>query len=519
MSLLRRIPARVLEDKKLGNTLGQLETSCDIRKTLYRIRNHQWRKSDIFIIIQTCILICCFSIIRNPSFIFRLIIGFLLALAVLMPITSQFFFPALPILIWLVLFYTCQFIPHEWRPRIYVRVLPALETILYGGNLSDVLSSKTSCFLDILAWIPYGLIHFGAPFVLAALLFLFAPPKTLPCYGFAFGWMNIIGVSIQILFPCAPPWYQILYGLQPANYSMPGSPGGLARVDQILGLNMYTGSFTASPQVFGAFPSLHSGSAVMDALFACYLFPSFTPVFVVYVFWVWWSTMYLTHHYFVDLIGGAILSFIVFYAVRRVWLPQIQHDRFSRWSYEYIETGEEQQAKFRKSVDGEYELHLYNKSLSESKSTFADTKFAKSDKHTGITTVAPIQTNIGKNSTPILSAPIKMIPHSHNKSSSYNLYGSEVYATSASNTSGVNGSSSLASSLSGSNTNSSIISNNSKKNGSGGTSASTCTSPSAAPSATSLWALSSINRAASTSPVDDSKRSLFNKMGPPLHDD
>jgi hypothetical protein len=34
---------------------------------------------------------------------------------------------------------------------------------LYGANISDLLTRATNPFLDVLAWLPYGVIHFVAP--------------------------------------------------------------------------------------------------------------------------------------------------------------------------------------------------------------------------------------------------------------------------------------------------------------------------------------------------------------------
>lgn len=203
-----------------------------------------------------------------------------------------------------------RFIPAEWRPPIWVRVLPALENIIYGANLSNILSKNTNAFLDVLAWIPYGLIHFAAPFVCSIVLFIFAAPGTLPVFSRSFGYMNIIGVTIQILLPCAPPWYETLHGLAPANYSMSGSPAGLARIDQLFGVDLYTSTFTASPMVFGAMPSLHAGSATIEALFLSHVFPRGKWVFYAYTMWIWWATLYLQHHYAVDLIAGSLCTFL-----------------------------------------------------------------------------------------------------------------------------------------------------------------------------------------------------------------
>lgn len=98
-----------------------------------------------------------------------------------------------------------RFIPTEYRPPIWVRVLPALENIVYGANLSNILSANKHVVLDVLAWLPYGIIHFGAPFVTSAVIFVFAAPGTLQVYARSFGYLNVIGVVIQIAFPCAPP--------------------------------------------------------------------------------------------------------------------------------------------------------------------------------------------------------------------------------------------------------------------------------------------------------------------------
>jgi len=179
----------------------------------------------------------------------------------------------------------------------------------------------------------------------------------------------MIGVIIQLAFPCSPPWYENMYGLAPANYSIPGSPAGLAAVDRLFGIDLYTSTFTASPLVFGAFPSLHSANATLEALFMSNVFPRLTPLFILYVMWLWWSTMYLSHHY-VDLVGGSLrkLKFIsiakspltlhavagiCFFIAKSKFLPRLQWDKDLRWDYDYIEIGDTPETF--NSPTGEYE--------------------------------------------------------------------------------------------------------------------------------------------------------------------
>lgn len=236
-----------------------------------------------------------------------------------------------------------RFISYDYRPHIWVRVLPALENVLYGANLSNILSAHKHPILDILAWLPYGIIHFAAPAICSLVLFIFAAPGSANVFARAFGWMSILGVTIQLMFPCTPPWYENEHGLVPAAYGMPGSPAGLKAVDEIFGIDLYTTNFTSAPLPFGAFPSLHAANAVLEALFMSHAFPQFRTFFIVYAGWVWWATMYLSHHYAIDLVGGGLIAAAFFYTCRARWLPVRQADKLTRWEYEYVEIGNRHQ--------------------------------------------------------------------------------------------------------------------------------------------------------------------------------
>jgi hypothetical protein len=126
--------------------------------------------------------------------------------------------------------------------------------------------------------------------------------------------------------------YELSYGSAPADYSVHGQPGGLARIDDILGLNLYGTTFGNSPLVFGAFPSLHSGCATIEMLFLSWLCPRLRPYCVFHVMWMWFATMYLTHHYLIDLVGGSIYATLAFFFFRR-YLPTIRPDCSTRLDY------------------------------------------------------------------------------------------------------------------------------------------------------------------------------------------
>jgi hypothetical protein len=51
----------------------------------------------------------------------------------------------------------------------------------------------------------------------------------------------------------------------------------------------------------------------MEALFLSHFFPFLKPLYWGYTGILWWATMYLSHHYLIDLTGGACLSVLVFF--------------------------------------------------------------------------------------------------------------------------------------------------------------------------------------------------------------
>jgi len=175
-----------------------------ITSTFRPLQQHHYTLYDLQYVFLFVLFSFCYWIMDKPVWL-KLPVA-LTSIALLIPRrTRQFMLPFLAVAAWLLLFYCCRFIPSEWRPHIFTSVLPALENILYGGSISEMLASTTSPLKDILAWIPYGVLHYVMPIITAILIVLFAPPGTLPVFARTFGYMNIAGVLTQILFPCAPP--------------------------------------------------------------------------------------------------------------------------------------------------------------------------------------------------------------------------------------------------------------------------------------------------------------------------
>ncbi|KJZ71705.1 hypothetical protein HIM_08902 [Hirsutella minnesotensis 3608] len=359
IAVLNRLPSRFQGQRRRSRSnakqirsgapdVTSLQTSFNPWHGIRDLQRRRWHPIDLQYVFLAGLTLFSLSIAPSAPLVKTLALAGA-SCVLLMPATRQFFLPSVTIWVWLVYFFCSRFIPYEYRPHIWVRVLPALENVLYGANLSNILSAHQHAVLDILAWLPYGIIHFGAPAACSLIMFIFAAPGTTPVFARTFGWMSILGVTIQLVFPCTPPWYENEHGLVPAQYGMPGSPAGLARIDAIFGFDLYTTNFTTAPLPFGAFPSLHGGYAMLEALFMSHCFPQLKVFFIGYVGWIWWSTMYLSHHYAIDLVGGGLIAMAFFYTARARWLPQRQPDKLTRWDYDYVEVGDRHRV-----VDEEY---------------------------------------------------------------------------------------------------------------------------------------------------------------------
>jgi membrane-associated phospholipid phosphatase len=225
--------------------------------------------------------------------------------------TKRILISLIPVYIWLLLFNIVKFIPTVKRRPIDVNTLYKIEKKLGSFCFKFYKDQKEyNIYLDLLAWLPYGVCHYIMPFLVSYLLIRDYPSYYFSAYIFFFGLMNLIGVLTQIAWPTSPPWYYVKRGTNPANYSMYGDPAGLQRIDNLFHGNIYTKAFANNPLPWGAWPSLHSGFASYTALFFSFIHPNYSLLFFLYVIWIWWATMYLGHHYFIDIIGGFAYAFI-----------------------------------------------------------------------------------------------------------------------------------------------------------------------------------------------------------------
>lgn len=207
---------------------------------------------------------------------------------------------------------------------------PILNLDFYFAQPDFITNSK-----DILAWIFYVLCHLIAPIVTAVYLYVFQPPGALMYFSMILGAQNISGVFTHLLFPNAPPWFIHLNGVDiEPTYEMPGFAAGLTRVDVAMGTHLNSKGFHKSPIVFGAFPSLHSAMAVQVFLHLNFYskWKIAKVIGLLFVVIQWWATIYLDHHFRLDLFAGMLYAYFYFIVFQK-FLFRVQKNFFNNYFF------------------------------------------------------------------------------------------------------------------------------------------------------------------------------------------
>jgi len=216
-----------------------------------------------------------------------------------------------------------QILPHlfQFRPEPHVADLYHLEQTLFGWHTatgtmipSEWFQHHTSAWLDVPTGFGYMAYMFES-FVVAAWMF-FKDEEQTAKLAWAFLIVNILGFTCWILIPAAPPWYVAKYGLGPAHMDAIPSAAGASRFDAFFGINYFSGFYQRSHNVYGAMPSLHVAYPLV-VLIAAWRMPqrwlrwSCMAFFVLVTF----AAVYLSHHYVLDAIAGALTAIVSYAAV------------------------------------------------------------------------------------------------------------------------------------------------------------------------------------------------------------
>ena len=160
------------------------------------------------------------------------------------------------------------------------------------------------CGVFYLCWVP-------VPMLFCIGLFFMGKRSLSLRFSIAFLLVNWIGFIGYYVHPAAPPWYVMHYGFEPV-LGTPGEVAGLGRFDELVGMNIFHGIYCHSSNVFAAIPSLHAAYVFVAFLYSllgkCKRWVQCLLAFI--SMGIWWSAVYTSHHYVIDVALGILTAFI-----------------------------------------------------------------------------------------------------------------------------------------------------------------------------------------------------------------
>jgi hypothetical protein len=215
---------------------------------------------------------------------------------------------------WVIFDYMKAFPNYNYSP-VHIADLYHFEKHLFGINFNgkiltpnEYLRIKGTTFLTIvtglfyLCWIP-------VPLSFAAYLF-FKNKRQFLYFAFTFLWVNLLGFVIYYLYPAAPPWYVQIHGFTFHPLTM-GNTGGLSKFDNYFHIDLFKSIYAKGSNVFAAMPSLHSAYPVIVVYYGLKNRLKWVNViFILVMMGIWFTAVYASHHYIVDVIAGILTATI-----------------------------------------------------------------------------------------------------------------------------------------------------------------------------------------------------------------
>jgi len=211
----------------------------------------------------------------------------------------------------------------EQGRTIHLTELIAADRAMFGGELptlwlqNKLFTPGTVHWYDVLAAVIYTL-HFVFPLVFAFILWIGRKERFFQ-FSLTFLLMTYAAFAFFLFYPAAPPWLANEWGV------IEGLQWPFTQAFQFLVPQRYDNFDTyqiwneASGNSVAAFPSLHAGFPWLTLLFAVKFFGRKGLIFLLYNVALWFSVVYLGHHWVIDIIGGIIWATICYVAVQFAW--------------------------------------------------------------------------------------------------------------------------------------------------------------------------------------------------------
>ncbi len=226
------------------------------------------------------------------------------------------------IVYWILFDYMKAF-PNYLYSTVSVAELYNLEKSLFSIKLNDVALTPNEYWLansntltDVCAGFFY-LLWIPVPLLFAGFLFFFDKKQFLN-FSFTFLLVNCLGFVVYYLYPAAPPWYIQQHGFE-FIANTPGNTGGLVRFDAFFGIPIFESIYSKSSNVFAAMPSLHSSYPVIVLYYGLKNRLGLINIFFsIVMLGIWFTAIYTSHHYLLDVLAGIFLAIIGIYLFNKI---------------------------------------------------------------------------------------------------------------------------------------------------------------------------------------------------------
>lgn len=173
-----------------------------------------------------------------------------------------------------------------------------------------------------LCWVP-------VPLGFAIYLYLKGKREMYLRFSLAFLFVNLVGFVGYYIHPAAPPWYVIEHSFTPV-LNTPGSVAGLGRFDALVGAPVFHSIYCNNSNVFAAVPSLHAAYMLVATIYAVISRQNklCISIFAFICMGIWWTAVYSTHHYIIDVLLGILTTIVALLILERLLLRAEWAKRF-----------------------------------------------------------------------------------------------------------------------------------------------------------------------------------------------
>ncbi|MDO3641083.1 phosphatase PAP2 family protein [Mucilaginibacter sp. L3T2-6] len=233
----------------------------------------------------------------------------------LSPVSRKFILGFSIFIVYWIIFDYMKAFPNYNYSTVHIEDLYNAEKHIFGIHFNGSIltpneywraNSKTA--IDVAAGIFY-LCWIPVPLAFAAYLF-FKNRRQFLYFSLTFVLINLLGFIVYYVYPAAPPWYVQFNGFT-FHAKTPGNTAGLARFDAFFNAGIFKSIYAKGSNVFAAMPSLHSSYPVVVLYYGLKNRLKWMNIFfVIVMLGIWFTAIYASHHYVLDVLAGILTAFI-----------------------------------------------------------------------------------------------------------------------------------------------------------------------------------------------------------------